>query len=148
MGIVAFQCGCSHIIIAGVDAHPTTALLASPAARQTDCLITPRDERALRDAIAYLLRDKQLRRQLGANGKRKIDTVVDDPATRSRLGWAARSKALARLTSRHLAAKVLILFNDLCDTRSRTAGVAAASARGMWMTRGLQHTAGQAGIRR
>jgi len=41
---------------------------------RTGYLVPPRDERALADAIVCLLRDKELRRQLGANGKRKIDT--------------------------------------------------------------------------
>ncbi len=40
---------------------------------RTGYLVPPRDERALADAIIRLLRDKELRRQLGANGKRKID---------------------------------------------------------------------------
>ena len=41
---------------------------------QTGYLVPPRDERALADAIVHLLQDKTLRRQLGANAKRKIDT--------------------------------------------------------------------------
>ena len=41
---------------------------------QTGYLVPPRDERALADAIVRLLRDRELRRQLGANSKRKIDT--------------------------------------------------------------------------
>ena len=41
---------------------------------RTGYLVPPCDERALADAIVRLLRDKGLRRQLGANGKRKIDT--------------------------------------------------------------------------
>jgi starch synthase len=41
---------------------------------RTGYLVPPCDERALADAIVRLLRDKELRRQLGANGKRKIDT--------------------------------------------------------------------------
>ncbi len=41
---------------------------------RTGYLVPPRDERALADAIVRLLRDKKLRRQLGANGKRKSTT--------------------------------------------------------------------------
>jgi len=41
---------------------------------RTGYLVPPCDEGALADAIVRLLRDKELRRQLGANGKRKIDT--------------------------------------------------------------------------
>lgn len=41
---------------------------------RTGYLVPPCDERALADAIVRLLRDKELRRQLGANGRRKIDT--------------------------------------------------------------------------
>jgi glycosyltransferase involved in cell wall biosynthesis len=41
---------------------------------RTGYLVPPRDERALADAIVRLLRDGDLRRQLGANGKRKIET--------------------------------------------------------------------------
>jgi starch synthase len=41
---------------------------------RTGFLVPPRDERALADALVRLLRDKELRQQLGANGKRKLDT--------------------------------------------------------------------------
>jgi glycosyltransferase involved in cell wall biosynthesis len=41
---------------------------------QTGYLVSPRDEQALADAVVRLLCDEQLRRHLGANGKRKIDT--------------------------------------------------------------------------
>jgi len=41
---------------------------------RTGYLVPPCDERALADAIVRLLRDKGLRRQLGAHGKRKIET--------------------------------------------------------------------------
>lgn len=41
---------------------------------RTGYLVPPRDERALADAIVRLLRDKELRRQFGANGKRKADS--------------------------------------------------------------------------
>jgi len=40
---------------------------------QTGYLVPPRDEKALSGAIIRLLRDKTLRHQLGANGKRKLD---------------------------------------------------------------------------
>jgi glycosyltransferase involved in cell wall biosynthesis len=45
---------------------------------KTGYLVPPRDEKALADAIVRLLRDSDLRRQLGANGKRKI-TVEASP---------------------------------------------------------------------
>jgi starch synthase len=41
---------------------------------RTGCLVPPRDECALADAVVRLLRDPELRHQLGANGKRKVDT--------------------------------------------------------------------------
>lgn len=41
---------------------------------RTGYLIPPRDEAALAEACVRLLRDAQLRREFGANGKRKIDT--------------------------------------------------------------------------
>jgi len=40
----------------------------------TGYIVPPRDEGALAGAIVSLLTDKQLRRQMGANGKRKVDT--------------------------------------------------------------------------
>lgn len=45
---------------------------------KTGYLVPPRDESALADAIVRLLRNRDLRRQLGANGKRKI-TVEASP---------------------------------------------------------------------
>jgi starch synthase len=44
---------------------------------RTGCLVPPRDERALAAAIIRLLRDEPLRRQLGLNGKRKLDAECD-----------------------------------------------------------------------
>jgi len=41
---------------------------------RTGLLVPPRDEGALADAVIRLLQDSRLRRQLGANAKRKIDT--------------------------------------------------------------------------
>jgi glycosyltransferase involved in cell wall biosynthesis len=41
---------------------------------QTGYLVPPRDERALAESIVRLLRDKDVRHQLGANGKRKVNT--------------------------------------------------------------------------
>jgi glycosyltransferase involved in cell wall biosynthesis len=41
---------------------------------QTGYLVPPRDERALAEALVRLLQDKNLRHQLGANAKQKIDT--------------------------------------------------------------------------
>lgn len=40
---------------------------------RTGCLVPPRDERALAEAIVRLLRDQPLRRQMGLNGRRKLD---------------------------------------------------------------------------
>jgi glycosyltransferase involved in cell wall biosynthesis len=41
---------------------------------RTGYLVPPCDEKALAEAIVCLLRDKELRHQFGANGKRKIET--------------------------------------------------------------------------
>ncbi|MDX1522316.1 MAG: glycosyltransferase family 4 protein, partial [Anaerolineae bacterium] len=41
---------------------------------RTGYLVPPRDEQALAEAIIRLLQDKALRRKLGANGKRKVDS--------------------------------------------------------------------------
>ncbi len=41
---------------------------------RTGFLVPPHDERALADAIVRLLRDKALRHQMGANGKRKVES--------------------------------------------------------------------------
>lgn len=51
---------------------------------RTGYLVAPHDEGALADAIVRLLRDKELRRQLGANGKRKIDTECSPGAVAHR----------------------------------------------------------------
>lgn len=40
----------------------------------TGFLVPPRDEQALADALVHLLKDKELRMQLGANGKHKVQT--------------------------------------------------------------------------
>ena len=40
---------------------------------RTGFLVPPRDERALAAAVVRLLRDSNLRRQCGLNGKRKLD---------------------------------------------------------------------------
>lgn len=40
----------------------------------TGLLVPPRDEGALADALVHLLRDSELRHQMGANGKEKIDS--------------------------------------------------------------------------
>jgi glycosyltransferase involved in cell wall biosynthesis len=42
----------------------------------TGLLVPPRDEQALADALIRLLRDKDLRHQLGTNGKRKVETEL------------------------------------------------------------------------
>ncbi|MEM4847079.1 MAG: glycosyltransferase family 4 protein, partial [Thermosphaera sp.] len=41
---------------------------------RTGYLVPPRNERALADAIVHLLENRELRHQLGKNGKQKIDT--------------------------------------------------------------------------
>lgn len=41
---------------------------------RTGYLVPPRDPQALADAIVRLLRDRELRHELGGNGKQKIDT--------------------------------------------------------------------------
>jgi len=46
----------------------------------TGYLVPPHDERALADAIVRLLRDKELRQRLGANGKRKVATECSPDA--------------------------------------------------------------------
>jgi glycosyltransferase involved in cell wall biosynthesis len=40
---------------------------------RTGFLVPPRDEKALAEAVVHLLRDKELRHQLGANGKQKLE---------------------------------------------------------------------------
>lgn len=47
---------------------------------RTGYLVPPRDERALADAVVRLLRDSQLRHQLGANARRKIETECSPDA--------------------------------------------------------------------
>jgi glycosyltransferase involved in cell wall biosynthesis len=47
---------------------------------RTGLLVPPRDERALADALVCLLQDRGLRRQLGANGKRKAETDLSPDA--------------------------------------------------------------------
>jgi glycosyltransferase involved in cell wall biosynthesis len=51
---------------------------------RTGYLVPPHDERALADALVRLLRDKQLRHQLGANGKSKVDTELSPDAVARR----------------------------------------------------------------
>lgn len=53
--------------------HRTTASPTSAATQRTDCLAPPRDEGALADAIVRLFQDNEVRQQLGANGKQKLD---------------------------------------------------------------------------
>lgn len=45
---------------------------------KTGYLIPPRDERALANAIIHLLQNKELSRQMGANGKRKLDNECSE----------------------------------------------------------------------
>jgi starch synthase len=47
---------------------------------RTGYLVPPRDEGALADAVVRLLRDKELRHELGANAKRKIETECSPEA--------------------------------------------------------------------
>jgi glycosyltransferase involved in cell wall biosynthesis len=46
---------------------------------RTGYLVPPRDERSLAAAVVRLLRDQSLRRQLGINGKRKLDAECAPP---------------------------------------------------------------------
>jgi len=46
----------------------------------TGYLVPPRDEQALADALVRLLRDRKFRHQLGANGKRKVETELSPEA--------------------------------------------------------------------
>jgi len=41
---------------------------------RTGFLVPPRDPQALADAIVRLLRDRELRHELGGNGKQKVDS--------------------------------------------------------------------------
>lgn len=47
---------------------------------RTGYLVPPRDEQALANALVRLLEDKELRHQLGANGKRKVETELSPDA--------------------------------------------------------------------
>jgi glycosyltransferase involved in cell wall biosynthesis len=67
---------------------------------RTGYLVPPRDERALADALVRLLLDPKLRRELGANGKRKADTECSP-------------KAVARLT-------LEVYCRAIQDTQMRT----------------------------
>ncbi len=60
---------------------------------RTGYLVSPRDENALAQAIVRLLRDKELRRQMGANGKRKIDAECS-PSTVAQQTLGAYRRAL------------------------------------------------------
>jgi starch synthase len=60
---------------------------------RTGYLVPPRDEEALAEAIVRLLRDKEQRRQMGANGKRKIDTECS-PSTVAQQTLAVYQRAL------------------------------------------------------
>ncbi len=47
---------------------------------RTGYLVPPRDEKVLAEAVVRLLRDRDLRRQLGANGKQKVETECSPEA--------------------------------------------------------------------
>ncbi|MBI4787670.1 MAG: glycosyltransferase family 4 protein [Chloroflexi bacterium] len=61
---------------------------------RTGYLVPPRDERQLADAIVRLVRDKELRRHMGANGKRKLDAECA-PAVVARQTLAVYQRAVA-----------------------------------------------------
>jgi len=61
---------------------------------RTGFLVPPRHPQALADAIVRLLRDKELRHQLGANAKRKIDTECSPEAV-ARQTLAVYERALS-----------------------------------------------------
>ncbi len=65
---------------------------------RTGYLVPPRDENALAEAIIHLLRDKTLRHQLGANGKRKIDTECS-PRAVAQLTLAVYHRAIRDIQS-------------------------------------------------
>jgi glycosyltransferase involved in cell wall biosynthesis len=71
---------------------------------RTGYLVPPGDERALADAIVRLLRNKDLRRQLGANGKHKIDTE-SAPEVVARQTLAVYQRAISRAHSEVSARK-------------------------------------------
>jgi glycosyltransferase involved in cell wall biosynthesis len=60
---------------------------------RTGYLVPPRDERALADALVRLLQDKELRQQLGANGKHKVETDLS-PEVVARQTLAVYRKAI------------------------------------------------------
>jgi glycosyltransferase involved in cell wall biosynthesis len=65
---------------------------------RTGYLVPPRDEQALADALVRLLRDKQLRHQLGSNGKQKIDTECSPEAV-ARQTLEVYSRAIGQYSS-------------------------------------------------
>ena len=65
---------------------------------RTGYLVPPRDESALAAAIVRLLRDKELRHQLGANGKRKVETECAPDAIAEQM-LAVYQRAIARASS-------------------------------------------------
>jgi glycosyltransferase involved in cell wall biosynthesis len=61
---------------------------------RTGYLVPPRDEQALADALVRLLRDRELRQQMGANGKRKVETDLS-PDTVARQTLAVYRQAIS-----------------------------------------------------
>jgi glycosyltransferase involved in cell wall biosynthesis len=61
---------------------------------RTGFLVPPRDERALAEAIVRLLRDAPLRRQMGLNGRRKLETECA-PSVVARQTLAVYRRAVA-----------------------------------------------------
>jgi glycosyltransferase involved in cell wall biosynthesis len=62
--------------------------------RETGLIVPPRDERALADAIVELLQDDGLRSELGANARRRAETMFD-PASVGEQTVAVYERAIA-----------------------------------------------------
>lgn len=65
---------------------------------RTGYLVPPRDERALADAVVRLMEDGDLRRRLGTNGKRKVETECS-PAAVARKTLGVYRRAIDAKTS-------------------------------------------------
>jgi glycosyltransferase involved in cell wall biosynthesis len=62
---------------------------------RTGYVVPPRDERALAAAVVRLLRNKPLCRQMGLNGKRKLDAECAPPVI-ARQTFDVYTRALGR----------------------------------------------------